>query len=148
MSELYVYLRIALVARLHRTTKPCQETMMRLLLFCGVLASVPGVFCGPESNPDPDLSLWGLPARLAGFRSRGLEDQGREKRKGPLDGRIRILKMLQEDRKKPRQEKRAQTTTATIRPKNFTKLNTFLKLAELQLKSINEVFSQEKEDLK
>ena len=51
---------------------------MRLLLFCGVLAIVPGVFCHPGS--DPDIPDWGLPARLLppGFRNRdrGLEEQG------------------------------------------------------------------------
>ena len=119
---------------------------MRLLLFCGVLASVPGVFCHPGS--DPNLPHWGLPARLLppGFRNRdrGLEEQGREKRKGTLDGRLRLLKMLQDERMKPRQEKRTEmSTTESGPPKNSQNINAFFKLAELQLKSINGVFSQE-----
>ena len=124
---------------------------MRLLVFCGVLAIVPGVFCHPGS--DPDIPDWGLPARLLppGFRNRdrGLEEQGREKRKGNLDGRIRLLKMLQDERMKPRQEKRAHmSTTESGLPKNSQKINAFMKLAELQLKSINGVMSQEKEEFK
>ena len=79
----------------------------------------------------------------------GLEEQGREKRKGTLHGRIRILKMLQDERMNQRLEKRAQiSTTENGLPENSQKINTFLKLAELQLKSVHGVFSQEKEEFK
>ena len=120
---------------------------MRLVLFCGVLASVPGVFCHPGSHPN--LPLWGLPATLlsSGFRNKdiGLEEQGREKRKGTLDGRIRLLKMLQDERTNQKLEKRTEmSTTESGLPKNSQKINAFLKLADLQLKSVNGVLSQEK----